>query len=497
VWAPELTGGFETPDYVTLAGPVVYTEEGVAGYDTDEYRVVGVLTSEQLLSTTADQWEPLQELVISARDWVQKQLTSKGLGETVEHARGEPGGSGATEMVSLIDRLTVQWLTKETRSSVETSAYITAAVINEIIGLGPIQPLMDDPEITEVMVNGPRDIYVEISGLIVPVPGAAFHSQQHLSEICQRILRPLNKSVDQRNTMEDGRLPDGSRVNVVHNSVAPNGPTLTIRKFPEKAWTMIDLITSNSVTESMGKQLAWLVDGRCNILVVGGTGSGKTTTLNALTSCIPRNERIITIEDSLELRPHPDSHCVAMEARPPSAGGEGEVTIRDLVKNALRMRPTRIIVGEVRDGAALDMLQAMNTGHDGSLTTVHANSAHEAVNNRLPVMVSQGGQIPHAQVASLVASAVDIVIYQRRFSDGKRRIESVHQVLKPRPGERVEAVKLRPLWVWKLPKEIGGEGFYNQEHPLDENFVAMKGLRDPERFTLERIYSMSARAGEL
>jgi pilus assembly protein CpaF len=299
-------------------------------------------------------------------------------------------------------------------------------IIDEILGHGPIEPLLRDPEVTEIMVNSWDQIYVERYGHIYPVD-AAFMDETHLRRVIDRIVSRVGRRVDDSAPMTDARLPDGSRVNAVVPPIALDGSALTIRKFASSPYTVEDLIRFGTLTEQVAELLRACVTGRLDVLISGGTGTGKTTLLNVLSQYLPADERIITIEDSAELQLGQE-HVLRMEYRPPNIEGRGEVTIRDLVRNALRMRPDRIVVGEVRDGAALDMLQAMNTGHDGSLTTVHANSPRDSV-SRLETMVLMAGMdLPVRAIREQIASAVDLIIHLSRQRDGSRRITHITEV---------------------------------------------------------------------
>ncbi len=299
-------------------------------------------------------------------------------------------------------------------------------IVAEAVGLGPLEPLLEDEEVTEIMVNGHRQIYVERRGRLQPIP-VVFQSDASLLSIIERIVTPLGRRIDEGSPTVDARLPDGSRVNAVIPPLSLVGPVLTIRKFAKDRLTIDDLVARGSLSREMAEFLAVCVRQRKNIIVSGGTGSGKTTTLNILSNFIPNGERIVTIEDAAELQLHKD-HVVRLESRPANVEGRGEVSIRDLVRNALRMRPDRIVVGECRGGEALDMLQAMNTGHDGSLTTGHANSPRDFL-SRLEVMVLMSGiDLPVRAIREQIASAVDVIVQQTRFSDGTRRITSVMEV---------------------------------------------------------------------
>ena len=299
-------------------------------------------------------------------------------------------------------------------------------IVAEILGYGPLEQYLSVEGITEIMVNGPKNVYVERSGRVHRVT-TNFEDDEHLMRIIERIVAPLGRRIDEGSPMVDARLPDGSRVNAVIPPISLNGPTLTIRIFAKIPLTVENLVEFGTITREAIEFLKACVISKVNILISGGTGSGKTTTLNIMSGFIPDGERILTIENAAELQLRQE-HVVTLEARPPNIEGRGEVTIRDLVVNSLRMRPDRIIVGEVRSGEALDMLQAMNTGHDGSMTTLHANSPRDML-SRLETMVLMAGMdLPHRAIREQIASAVDLVIHQDRMRDGTRKITSVSEV---------------------------------------------------------------------
>lgn len=300
-------------------------------------------------------------------------------------------------------------------------------VLNDVVGYGPIQPLLDDDEISEIMVNGPKKVYVEKKGQIQRT-NVVFDDDEHVLRIIERIVLPLGRRIDAENPTVDARLPDGSRVNAVIPPVAIDGPCITIRKFRKDKLRIEQLIQFGSLTEHMVEFLRACVRARLNIVISGGTGSGKTTLLNVLSSFIPENERIVTIEDAAELQLQQD-HVVRLESRPPDLNGRGAVTIRDLVRNALRMRPDRIVVGECRGGEALDMLQAMNTGHDGSMTTIHANSPRDALARLETLVLMAGMDLPLKVVRQQISSAVDLIVQQSRLRDGTRKITSISEVV--------------------------------------------------------------------
>jgi pilus assembly protein CpaF len=299
-------------------------------------------------------------------------------------------------------------------------------LINDLTGFGPINPLLLDPDISEVMVNGPRHVFVEKKGKIELSP-VQFRDDEHVMNIIEKIVAPIGRRIDESSPMVDARLPDGSRVNAIIPPLALNGPTITIRKFSKDPFQMDDLIRFGTVSKEMAIFLDACVKAKLNLFVSGGTGSGKTTTLNVLSSFIPNGERIITIEDAAELQLWQD-HVVSLESRPPNIEGKGSISIRDLVRNSLRMRPDRIVIGEVRGAEALDMLQAMNTGHDGSLATGHSNSPRDMI-ARLETMVLLAGiDLPVKAIREQIAGAVDVIIQQSRLKDGTRKITHITEV---------------------------------------------------------------------
>ncbi len=319
---------------------------------------------------------------------------------------------------------------------------VVAAVVAETVGLGPIEALMDDPAVSEIMVNGHERIYVERNGQLEKT-GLCFSSAGSLASILDRIVSPLGRRLDEGSPLVDARLPDGSRVNAIIPPLALNGATVTIRRFSEQNIGLDELIGFGAINKPVADFLKLCIHRRRNLLISGGTGTGKTTVLNALSAHIGETERIVTIEDSAELRLQQD-HVVALESRPANIEGSGAVPIRDLVRNALRMRPDRIIVGECRSGEALDMLQAMNTGHDGSLTTAHANSPRDAL-ARLEVMTLMAGMdLPARAIREQIASAIDIVVQLTRFGDGSRRVTAVTEVA----GMEGEQILLNDLFVF-------------------------------------------------
>ena len=305
---------------------------------------------------------------------------------------------------------------------------VIEGILYEVIGLGPIEPLFRDPQISDILVNGPKQVYVERHGVLTQLPLIEFRDNNHLMAIIDRIVSRIGRRVDESSPMVDARLPDGSRVNAIIPPLALDGPILSIRRFGRVPLTLEDLIENETLEQSMAYLLEGCVRAKLNFLISGGTGAGKTTLLNCLSRFIGDGERIITIEDAAELQLQ-QAHVVRLETRPPNAEGSGEVMQRDLVKNALRMRPDRIIIGEVRGAEALDMLQAMNTGHEGSLTTIHANSPRDAL-ARLETMILMGGtNLTTRAMREQIASALDLVIQVARLSDGRRKVVSISEVV--------------------------------------------------------------------
>ncbi|NLZ27392.1 MAG: CpaF family protein [Firmicutes bacterium] len=315
-------------------------------------------------------------------------------------------------------------------------------IINESIGLGPIQPLLNDPEITEIMVNGPRQVYIEKKGKLEKCE-ITFRDDDHVMHVIEKIVTPLGRRIDEGMPMVDARLPDGSRVNCIIPPLSLIGPTITIRKFSRIPFSIEDLQDKGTLGKEMSIFLEASVLSRLNIIVSGGTGSGKTTTLNVLSSFIPSSERIITIEDAAELQLQQE-HVISLESRPPNIEGKGMITIRDLVRNSLRMRPERIVVGEVRSGEALDMLQAMNTGHDGSITTGHANSPRDMLSRVETMVLMAGMDLPVRAIREQIASAIDLIVHQARMKDGSRKITHITEV----QGMEGDVIILQDLFVY-------------------------------------------------
>ncbi len=333
-------------------------------------------------------------------------------------------------------------------------SYILNLIQNEINGYGPITEMLDDDRITEIMVNGPSSIYVEIDGKIVKDDSVSFINDKHILRTIQRIVQPLGRTIDAANPMVDARLRDGSRLNAIIPPLSLSGPVLTIRKFAKNLESIDDLLMKGTLTNDMAIFLESCVEAKLNIIISGGTGTGKTTLLNILSSFIGDDERIITIEDAAELRLH-QNHVISLETRTTNYEGEGEVTIRDLVRNSLRMRPDRIIVGEVRGKEAFDMMQAMNTGHEGSITTLHANSPVDAINRLETMILMNEMEIPVSAVRGYIENAIDIVVQIDRLTDGRRKVSSICEVSGIVDGK----VNIKPIF-----------SFY-QKGLIDDNMV--------------------------
>lgn len=357
-------------------------------------------------------------------------------------------------------------------------SYIYNLIDNEINGFGPISELLNDKDITEIMINGPSEIYVERDGKVIKEQSVSFINKEHIIRTIQRLIQPLGRTIDASNPMVDARLEDGSRLNAVIPPLSLKGPTLTIRKFKEELANIDDFLRSGTFTPYMARFLEACVKAKLNIIICGGTGSGKTTLLNVLSSFIDKDERIITIEDAAELRLK-QNHVISLETRLTNYEGEKEVTIRDLVINSLRMRPDRIIVGEVRGKEAFDMLQAMNTGHNGSLTTMHANGTLDALNRLETMILMAGMEIPIKAIREYIEKAIDIVVHIERLSDGRRKITEISEIV----GFNDDVIKLNPIFAYKQHGllengDVNGEFVLYQKVPLVYDKITSRGIND-------------------
>lgn len=360
--------------------------------------------------------------------------------------------------------------------SVIERSYIYNLIENEISGYGPLTELLEDPEITEIMVNGKNEIYIEIDGHVIKDESVSFINDDHIIRTISRIIQPLGRTIDTATPMVDARLQDGSRLNAVIPPLSLKGPVLTIRKFKKELANIDDFLRNGTLTPYMARFLEACVQAKLNIIICGGTGGGKTTLLNVLSSFIGNDERIITIEDAAELKLEQE-HVISLETRVTNYEGEGEVTIRDLVRNSLRMRPDRIIVGEVRGKEAFDMLQAMNTGHNGSLTTMHANSPADGLNRLETMILMAGMEIPVKAIREYIYNAIDIVVHIQRLSDGKRKVVSISEIV----GFDDDEIKMKEIFAFKQTglvngKEVDGEFIKNDYVPKVYDKIVSKGI---------------------
>jgi pilus assembly protein CpaF len=394
-----------------------------------------------LLSRTALARGPLSK---PGSNNLYSQLRSKVHQRLVEELAGNANTAPPEQVRQRIGELVNEMVAEQNLSMTrQDKLRVIETVIDDVLGLGPLEGLLHDPEITEIMINKHNQIYVEVHGKLSLSP-VTFENNDQLMQVIDRIVSSIGRRVDESSPMVDARLKDGSRVNVIIPPLALRGPTLTIRKFAKEAFTVQDLVDFGTITEDMVRFLRACVRGRLNVIVSGGTGSGKTTTLNLLSSFIPEDERIVTIEDAAELQLRQE-HVVTLETRPANIEGRGRVSIRELVINSLRMRPDRIVIGECRGGEALDMLQAMNTGHDGSLTTLHANNAKECIGRLETLVLMAGAELPSRAIREQIGSAVNIIVQQSRMRDGTRKVVSITEVM----GTDGEHVRLQEIFAFR------------------------------------------------
>lgn len=451
------------------------------------------ITSEDLINNPSTEYSKFDGKVTDVISYMQEEMQVNGMSELVAQAR-TMRGRFLEEAKPKIRNLALGYIINKNMASGHDAEVLTSLVVNEIVGLGPIEPLWQNPGITEIMVNGADKVRIEIDGKLLTATGARFRDEEHLLETCRSILAPIGRTIDVAHPYEDGRLPDGSRVNVTHASIGNLHNYLTIRRFRAEAFSMEDLVNFGSMPEELAEFLGNMVHHGLSTVVAGPTGAGKTSLLNALSGCIPDEERVITIEDNIEMTLNPRKDVVALEARKAAQGDKGSVTIRDLVKNALRMRPDRIIVGEVRDGSAYDMLQAMNTGHDGSMTTVHANDPYGAI-DRIVNLISEVGEVDTNRALSLVAGGVDMIVAIDRYEDGSRRISSIAEIPYRVDIEQGNVI-LEPRMLWEF-EQTGVDtnekvvGSYKKLNDLSPSLIKRKRLENKPKITLEEIYRIS------
>lgn len=465
------------------------------------------LTVEDLLVNGWDRYEYLMPKVVEVKKYVTEVLQEQKRSNEIAEARLQRG-TKYDEMYTLITSLLQRYFISNRVVSSLDYKILSSMVANEILGLGPIEPLWRDNRISEIMVNGPSTVRIEMAGRLMDVPGARFRDQEHANEVAQQILAPIGRSIDVSHPLADGSLVDGSRVNIVHPSIAEKGPYITIRRFPDTVFSLKELVRFGSMSEEMATDLGNWIGAGMSSVIVGGTGSGKTSTLNALSACIPPGERVLVIEDTSELRLHPDRDILYLQARPAQHDTTGAVTIRDLVKNALRMRPDRIVVGEVRDFAAYDMLQAMNTGHDGSMTTIHANDARSGV-ERLVNLLSEGGEsaVDSSRVLSLISSGVDLFVTIQRYEDGSRRCSGIYEIpntVTVKDGR----VSLEPVPLWEFVQDsadldedsVDGilkvTGHWERRNTLSNSMIEKKRLNYRDSLTYDEICELAEQSSE-
>ncbi|TDL73871.1 CpaF family protein [Rhodococcus qingshengii] len=415
------------------------------------------------IATATDTNQSTQEFPVLKRSQEFWDLETELHNHLLEELKKYPGQNGEQQKVKIDELGEVFFEQEGVRLTFEEKKEVMHYVKDELLAYGPITPLLDNPLISEVMVNSYDEVYYEKNGKVYR-SSVNFIDNNHVLRVIERIVSPIGRRIDESSPMVDARLPDGSRVNAIIPPLALKGPSLTIRKFSDTPFTIQDLIHFGTMDDVMAEFLEICVKSRLNIFISGGTGSGKTSTLNVLSSFIPNNERIVTIEDAAELKLNQE-HIVALESRPPNIEGKGQITIRDLVRNSLRMRPDRIVVGEVRGAEALDMLQAMNTGHDGSLSTGHANSPRDIL-SRLETMVLMAGfELPVKAIREQVANAIDLIVHQSRLKDGTRKVTHITEVL----GMEGETIVLQDLYVFK---ETG----YSDDGRIQGRFIST-GIR--------------------
>jgi pilus assembly protein CpaF len=451
------------------------------------------IQSDELMSGDPSYYAKFDKIVEETIGYVQKNMQDRGEQETIAEGRMH-GGAELQKAKREVHSIALGYLLNKNLARGKDAEVISSLVVNEITGLGPIEPLWQNPDITEIMVNGHDRVRVEIKGKLYTVKGARFRDDKHLLETCKMILSPIGRDVNTAHPYEDGRLRDGSRINVTDPSIGNGNTFLTVRRFRQQAFSMKDLVDKGSMPEEIALFIGNMINKGLSCLVAGPTGAGKTSLLNALSGCIPETERVITIEDNIEMTLNPSKDIVALEARKSGRDGQGGVSIRDLVRNALRMRPDRIIVGEVRDGSAYDMLQAMNTGHDGSMTTVHANDAYGAV-DRIINLISEVGEVDTNRALSLVAGGVDLIVCIDRYEDGSRRVSQLAEIPN-RVSVKDGVASLEPRILWEFvqtgrDKDDFVVGEYKKVHELSESLVKQKRINNKDELTLEQIYAIS------